>query len=138
MKRNIRGFTLIELMVVVVILAILAAFIVPNVMGRPEQARRIKAQTDIASIQSALDFYKLDNGFYPSTDQGLEALVHRPQVEPIPQNWSAEGYLKALPIDPWGRRYHYAHPGQHGSVDIWTETSSGKEKTVIHNWHEDA
>src|SRR5690242_18187636 len=97
-----QGFTLIEIMVVVVILGILAALIVPKIMSRPEQARLVKVKQDILAIQSSLDLYKLDNGFYPSTDQGLEALVKKPGNPPVPVNWKSDGYLEDVPLDPWG------------------------------------
>src|SRR5581483_11898577 len=100
--KKARGFTLIEVMVVVVILGILAAIIVPKIMSRPEQARIVKVKQDILAIQSALDLYKLDNGVYPTTDQGLDALVKKPTSEPIPRNWKSEGYLQQVPTDPWG------------------------------------
>ena len=96
------GFTLIEVMVVVVILGILAALIVPKIMSRPEQARIVKVKQDIMAIQSALDLYKLDNGIYPTTDQGLQALVTEPTTPPVPREWKSDGYLQDLPIDPWG------------------------------------
>ena len=136
LKKATRGFTLIEVMVVVVILAILAAIVVPRILKRPEQARITAAKQDILSIQNALSLYKLDNGFYPSTSQGLQALVTKPSDTPVPQNWAQDGYLKKLPIDPWGNPYHYAHPGQHGSVDIWSDGSSDQsgKKTQIGNW----
>jgi general secretion pathway protein G len=136
-KRNImRGFTLIEVMVVVVILAILAAIIVPRILKRPEQARIVAARQDILGIQNAMALYKLDNGFYPSTSQGIQALVSKPGSSPVPQNWASGGYLKKLPIDPWGNAYHYMHPGRHGSIDIWSDgppDGSGKNKE-IGNW----
>jgi len=131
-KRNTaRGFTLIEVMVVVVILAILAAIIVPRILKRPEQARIVAARQDILSIQNAMSLYKLDNGFYPSTSQGIQALVSKPSGSPRPQTWN--GYLKKVPVDPWHHQYHYLHPGKHGSIDIW---SNGPEdgKKVIGNW----
>src|SRR5579862_7165941 len=105
--QRVAGFTLIEVMVVVVILGILAAIIVPKIMSRPEQARIVKVKQDILAIQSALDLYKLDNGMYPTTDQGLNALVTKPTSSPIPQNWKNEGYLQQLPVDPWGEAYQY-------------------------------
>src|SRR5438876_12115807 len=105
--RKEAGFTIIEVMVVVVILGILAAIIVPKIMSRPEQARIVKVKQDIHAIQSALDLYKLDNGIYLSTDQGLDALVKKPTSSPIPQSWKAEGYLQQLPMDPWGQAYQY-------------------------------
>src|SRR5580698_11276867 len=101
MKKS-AGFTLIEVMVVVVILGILAAIIVPKIMSRPEQARIVKVKQDLLAIQSALDLYKLDNGVYPSTDQGLQALVVRPTTSPLPRDWKSDGYLQDLPMDPWG------------------------------------
>lgn len=141
LKRYVsRGFTLIEVMIVVVIIAILAAIVVPRILKRPEQARMVAAKQDILSIQSALDLYKLDNGFYPSTSQGLQALVTKPTGSPVPQNWAAGGYLHKLPIDPWSHHYQYMHPGKHGSVDIWSKgphaDSSGK-LNVIGNWDSD-
>src|SRR3990167_4988352 len=101
------GFTLIEVMVVVVILGILAAIIVPKIMSRPEQARFVKVRQDILAIQSALDLYKLDNGIYPTTDQGLLALITKPSATPIPRNWKSDGYLQELPMDPWNEPYQY-------------------------------
>lgn len=129
-----RGFTLIEVMVVVVILAILAAFVVPKIMSRPEQARIVKAKQDILAIENAMNLYKLDNAFYPSTDQGIAALVIRPTSDPVPQSWTS--YLKEIPKDPWGRPYQYINPGKHGEIDIFTYGSSGQPngKTEIGNW----
>lgn len=106
-----RGFTLIEIMVVVVILGILGALVLPNVMSRPDQAKATAARTDVQSIATALEIYRLDNSRYPSTAQGLEALVQRPTLAPLPRNWSAQGYLKSLPVDPWGTPYQYLNPG---------------------------
>ena len=124
MQRNTRramsGFTLIEVMVVVVIMAILAAIIVPRIMSRPDQAKMVKAKQDITSIGDALDLYRLDNGQYPTQAQGLQALVTKPTTPPVPMNYSPDGYLKQLPVDPWGQPYHYRIPGQHGPVDIFT------------------
>lgn len=136
-KRSIsRGFTLIEVMVVVVILAILAAIIVPSILKRPGQARIVAAKQDILAIQNALALYKLDNGFYPTTSQGLQALVSKPSQSPVPQNWASGGYLKKIPLDPWGNAYQYAHPGQHGNVDIWSKgpSSDSGKKEEIGNW----
>ncbi len=131
-----KGFTLIEIMVVVVILGILAAIIVPRIISRPDEARLVKVKQDILSIENALELYVLDNGFYPTTDQGLAALVTQPTSDPIPQNWKR--YLKSMPIDPWGRPYHYLNPGQHSDVDIWTNGPNGKlggSSAVIGNWN---
>ncbi len=107
-----QGFTLIEVMVVVVILGILAAIIVPKIMSRPEQARIVKVKQDILAIQSALDLYKLDNGIYPTTDQGLQALVVQPTVQPVPHSWKMDGYLQEIPQDPWGQAYQYINDNE--------------------------
>lgn len=119
-KHATAGFTLIEVMVVVVILGILAAIVVPRIMDRPDEARIIKAKQDIRVLQSALDLYKLDNYRYPSTDQGLEALVQQPTTTPEPPRWKEGGYIDRLPKDPWGQPYQYLSPGQHGPVDIYS------------------
>ncbi|MBT3427184.1 MAG: type II secretion system major pseudopilin GspG [Gammaproteobacteria bacterium] len=107
MKRKESGFTLIEIMVVVVILGILGALVVPNLVGRPDEARVTAARSDIQQIGNALDLYRMDNGHYPSTDQGLEALVDEPSGYPEPRRWNADGYLKRVPVDPWGEKYLY-------------------------------
>lgn len=114
--RRVRGFTLIEVMVVIVILGILAALVVPKVMGRPDEARIVAARQDIASIMQALKLYKLDNRRYPTTEQGLPALVARPVVAPVPDNWKS--YLEKLPNDPWGKPYQYLNPGLRGEIDV--------------------
>ncbi len=135
--RRVNGFTLIEIMVVVVILGILASIVVPKILSRPEQARLVKAKQDVLSIQDALALYKLDNGFYPSTDQGLQALVTKPAGEPAPLHYKAEGYLAQLPTDPWGHAYQYLNPGQHGPVDIFSygpKGQSGNANQEIGNW----
>ncbi len=136
-----RGFTLIEIMVVVVIMGILAAIVVPKIMSRPDQAKVVKAKQDVLAIQSALDLYKLDNGEYPSTDQGLQALVQKPSSGDAPANWKAGGYLKELPKDPWNRAYHYINPGSHNpdGVDVFTYGANGKQggtgyNVTIGNW----
>jgi general secretion pathway protein G len=113
------GFTLIEVMVVVVILGILAAILVPKVMDRPDQARKIKAKQDIRALEAALNLYKLDNFVYPTTDQGLEALVEKPS-SPEPPNWKEGGYLDRMPKDPWNQDYLYLSPGENGSIDIFS------------------
>jgi general secretion pathway protein G len=128
-----QGFSLIEIMVVVVIMGILAALIVPNIMSRPDQARTVKAKQDILAIENALELYRLDNGFYPTQEQGLQALSEQPQSDPQPSNW--RNYLKTLPKDPWGHPYHYTNPGQHGDIDISSDGSPGKNK-IIGNWDE--
>jgi general secretion pathway protein G len=119
------GFTLIEVMVVVVILGILAAVIVPKIMDKPDEARAIKVKSDIQAIQSTLEMYKLENYVYPSTDQGLEALVNQPTANPVPPHWKK--YLDQLPLDPWGHPYQYLNPGTHGlAVDIWSLGADGQ------------
>ncbi len=126
-RRYTQGFTLIEVMVVVVILGILAALVVPKIMGRPDEARVTKAQQDIRAIEAALKLYKLDNYVYPTTDQSLEALVNLPAVEPIPKQWKAGGYLDRLPMDPWQHEYLYLSPGLHGEIDIFSLGADGQE-----------
>ena len=114
------GFTLIEIMVVVVILGILAAAVVPKIMSRPEQARIEKAKHDVTALESALNIYKLDNYKYPSTDQGLESLVSKPSGSPQPRNYKKGGYIKKLNKDPWGKEYLYLNPGTHGEFDLYS------------------
>jgi len=111
--RDNRGFTLIEIMVVVVILGILAAIVVPRLLSRPDEAKVTKAKVDMKSIEESLGLFKLDNGFYPSTDQGLKALVEKPSTGRIPAKYSVDGYLKRTPVDPWGTIYVYLSPGLH-------------------------
>lgn len=125
-SRASRGFTLIEVMVVIVILGVLAALIVPKVMNRPDEARIVAARQDIASLSQALKLYKLDNRRYPSTEQGLQALVQKPTIAPIPDNWKSGGYLERLPKDPWGAPYQYLAPGVHGEVDIFSFGADGQ------------
>ncbi len=114
------GFSLLELMVVVVILSILALVIVPRVIDRPDQARAARAQSDIAAISSAVNLYRLDNFRYPTTEQGLAALVSPPSSPPEAQNWAQGGYIDRLPQDPWGQPYQYLSPGVHGEFDIFS------------------
>ena len=120
-----RGFTLIEIMVVVAILGILAALVVPKIMGRPDEARIVAAKQDIAAIRQALNLYRLDNVRYPTTEQGLQALVERPTSGPIPTNWKAGGYLERLPNDPWGAPYQYLNPGLRGEIDVFSLGADG-------------
>ncbi len=119
------GFTLIEIMVVMVILGILASLVVPKIMGRPDEARIVAARQDISSIQQALKLYKLDNQRYPTTEQGLQALVTKPEASPVPQNWKRDGYLERMPKDPWGMPYQYLNPGLHGEIDIMSLGADG-------------
>lgn len=120
------GFTLIEIMVVVVILGILAAIVVPRLTDQPERARVAKAQQDIRAVESALQLYKLDNFYYPSTQQGLEALVTKPGGDPPARNWKAGGYLTRMPKDPWGNPYQYLQPGLKGDYDLFSLGADGK------------
>lgn len=119
------GFSLLELMVVVVILSVLAAVIVPRVMSRPDQARAARVEADLAALSSAVQLYRLDNFRYPSTEQGLAALVSPPAQPPAAPNWAAGGYIDRLPMDPWGRPYQYLAPGVHGEFDIFTQGADG-------------
>ncbi len=119
------GFSLLELMVVVVILSILALVIVPRVIDRPDQARAARAQSDIAAISSAIKLYRLDNFRYPTTEQGLAALVTKPTTDPVPKNWATGGYMERLPIDPWGQPYQYLLPGVHGEFDVFSYGADG-------------
>jgi general secretion pathway protein G len=117
---NSHGFTLIELMAVIIILGILAGLIIPRIMGRPEEARRVKAQLQIQSLETALQMYKLDIGVYPSTEQGLQALVEPPSVGVLPKKWREGGYLEKgrVPKDPWGNEFVYLSPGVHTDYDL--------------------
>jgi general secretion pathway protein G len=126
-KSNLRqvGFTLIEIMIVIVILGILAALVVPKVMGRPDEARVVAAKQDINSLLQALKLYRLDNQTYPSTEQGLQALVNKPTSPPTPNNWKSGGYVDRLPKDPWGNDYQYLNPGLHGEIDVYSYGADG-------------
>ena len=121
-----RGFTLIEIMVVVVIMGILAALVVPKLMGRADDARITAARQDIATLMSALKLYKLDNQRYPSTEQGLQALITKPTSGPSANGWKAGGYMEKLPKDPWGNPYQYLSPGLHGEVDVFSLGADGQ------------
>lgn len=125
-RRIARGFTLIEIMVVVVIMGVLAALVVPRLMGRTDDARILAAKQDIATLMQALKLYRLDNQRYPTTEQGLQALVARPTAAPIPQNWKTGGYLDRLNRDPWGNPYQYLSPGTRGEIDVFSYGADGK------------
>lgn len=135
-RKSQKGFTLIEIMVVIVILGILAAMVVPRIMSRPEEARIAKAKQDIRAVETALDLYKLDNFNYPTTEQGLEALVTQPTSPPVPKRYREEAYLKKVPIDPWQNPYQFLNPGEHGAIDIF---SLGPDQQLsdddIGNWN---
>lgn len=134
-----RGFTLIEIMVVVIILGILAAIVAPNVIGRIDDAQITRVKQDIRNIESAVQFYRLDNFAYPTSEHGLQALVTKP-ADPNIRNWKPGGYLQRLPKDPWGNEYQYRNPGQNGEFDIWTygaDSRPGGEgiNADIGNWN---
>lgn len=128
-KSEEKGFTLIELMVVIVILGVLAGLIVPRIMGRPDEARLAKARIQIESLETALKLYKLDNGKYPSTEQGLQALVEMPVTEPPLKHWREGGYLEKnkVPLDPWDNEFVYLSPGAHGDFDLSSLGADGEE-----------
>ena len=124
MRARVAGFTLVEVMVVVVIIGILAVLIVPRVLGRSDEARAVAAKHDIAAIMQSLKLYRLDNGRYPTSEQGLQALVAKPQAAPVPTNWRQ--YVDSLPKDPWGHQYRYLNPGVHGEIDVFSLGADGQ------------
>jgi general secretion pathway protein G len=141
MRRGNRGFTLIELMVVIVILGILAGLIIPRIMGRPDEARQTKARIMIEGIETAMKLYRLDNGFYPTTEQGLRALVEASTIQPVPRNWREGGYLEKgkVPKDPWGNDFAYLCPGTQGEFDLISYGADGQpggegKNKDITNW----
>lgn len=134
------GFTLIEVMVVIVILGVLAALVVPKVMSRPDEARVMAARQDVASLMQALKLYRLDNKRYPTTEQGLMALVSKPSSGPAADNWKAEGYVERLPQDPWGQAYQYLNPGLRAEIDVFSFGADGEpggegNNADIGNWN---
>ncbi len=124
-RKSTAGFTLVEILVVVVILGILAAVVVPRVMDQPDRARITKAHADVQALVTSLNLYRLDNHHYPSTNQGLQSLVQRPGGQPEAANWKAGGYIDRLPKDPWGNDYQYLNPGVHGELDVWSLGADG-------------
>jgi general secretion pathway protein G len=135
------GFTLIEIMVVIVILGLLAALVVPKLVGRTEEAKRTQTRVQIKNVQQALELFKLDNGFFPTTDQGLEALVRMPESGRVPKNYRKGGYIERVPKDPWGNPFAYVAPGQHGDYDISSYGADGvqggeDEDADVNSWDE--
>ncbi|AUM10832.1 type II secretion system major pseudopilin GspG [Escherichia coli] len=135
-KQYQHGFTLLEIMVVIVILGVLASLVVPNLMGNKDKADQQKVVSDLVALESALDMYRLDNNRYPTTEQGMQALVSIPTVQPEPRNYPKNGYIRRLPQDPWGGEYQLLNPGQHGEIDIFSSGPDGVPDTDddIGNW----
>lgn len=133
-----KGFTLLEIMVVIVILGLLASLTIPSLMGNKEKADKQKAASDIVALENALDMYRLDNGRYPSSEQGLAALMTKPERPPLPRNYPEDGYIRRLPQDPWGNGYQLRNPGKHGKLDIYSIGPDGLADTEddIGNWAE--
>lgn len=131
-----RGFTLLEVMVVLVILGIIAGMVVPNIMGNQAEAQAQKVMVDIRQLENALDMYKLKNNVYPTTEQGLESLVTAPTIEPIPRNFPQDGFIKRLPKDPWGNDYQLLNPGEMGTIDVFSNGPDGEPGSDddIGNW----
>lgn len=135
--KKVSGFSLLEVMVVLVIIGIIASMVVPNIMGSQDTARTQKAVIDIGSLESALALYRSQNYDYPTTEQGLEALVEQTEIEPIPRRFQEGGYIKRLPVDPWGNEYQLLNPGEHGKMDIFSMGPDGEAGTDddIGNWN---
>lgn len=137
------GFSLIEILVVLVIMGLLISVVAPNVMGRADDARVQKVHADFSAVETALKLYRLDNFSYPSTEQGLQALRVKPGLEPVPAKWKSGGYLESMPVDPWGRAYLFLHPGQHGDFDLYTLGADGMpggegQNADIGNWQQES
>ncbi|AAZ28715.1 MULTISPECIES: type II secretion system major pseudopilin GspG [Colwellia] len=135
--KKVQGFTLLEVMVVIVILGILASMVVPNLMGSQERANMQKAISDVTALETSLSLYKMDNYDYPSTEQGLEALVDQTDIEPEPRRFPEDGYIKRLPKDPWGNEYVLLNPGEQGKMDVFSVGPDGEAGTEddIGNWN---
>ena len=143
MNKHSKGFSLIEILVVLVIMGLLVSIIAPNVLGRADEARVQKVFADFSAIETALRLYRLDNYAFPSSEQGLGALIDRPTLAPVPANWRSGGYLESLPIDPWGNAYLYLSPGQQGDYDIFSYGADGVrggegQNADYGNWQETA
>ena len=141
-RQQHKGFSLIEIMVVLVIIGILASLVAPQIMGNVDRAMVQQAKSDIKTIETALKLYRLDNFVYPTTEQGLQALVSPSSISPEPRNFKSDGYLDRVPKDPWGREYYYLSPGEHGEFDIYTQGRNGEPggeglDAVIGNWQVD-
>lgn len=136
LRRGQEGFTLLEVMVVIVIIGLMATLVIPNIMGSKAKADQQKAKADISMLESSLEMYHLDNNHYPTTEQGLQALVKKPDEDPQPAHYRDGGYIKRLPKDPWGNDYQLLNPGQHGNIDVYSLGPDGKEETAddIGNW----
>jgi len=132
-----QGFTLLEVMVVIVILGVLASMVIPNLMGNKDKADQQKAVSDIVALENALDMYRLDNSIYPTTEQGLDALVNKPTMSPEPRNYREDGYVKRLPQDPWRKEYLLLSPGENGKIDVFSAGPDGQPGTEddIGNWN---
>lgn len=140
MQRRQQGFTLLEIMIVIVILGVLGSMVVPNLLANKDRADQQKAMTDISALEQSLDMYRLDNSSYPNTDQGLDSLVTKPTASPEPRAYRQGGYIKRLPQDPWGNEYQYLSPGEHSSIDIFTLGADNQEggeglNQDIGNWN---
>ena len=134
------GFTLIELLVVILILSLLVAIVAPRILGRTDEARKTAAQVQIKQLEGALNLFRLDNGFYPTTEQGLEALVTKPTISPIPSKWREDGYIAKVPQDPWANTFVYLSPGTHGEYDLVSYSADGEpggegKDEDIQNWN---
>ena len=136
-KQKAKGFTILELMVVIVIIGLLGAIVVPNIMGGQEKAMMQKAVSDINALETSLKMYKLDNHVYPTTEQGIEALVNKTDIDPIPKRFPEEGYLPRMPSDPWDNEYQLLNPGEHGRIDVFSMGPDGQPGTDddIGNWN---
>ena len=132
-----KGFSLIEVMVVILIIGIMTAIVAPNILGNQEEAQLKKAAIDIQNLEGALEMYKLKNNVFPTTEQGLDALVTAPTIDPLPRNYPADGFIKRLPEDPWGNPYQLLNPGEMGSIDIFSNGPDGEPGTEddIGNWN---